>query len=41
MEQRACEEGAPCAAHGAWEEGQRAILERLGAQTLSDFVAEE
>ena len=39
MENRACGEGAPCALHDAWEEGQRAILEYLGAQTLEEFVS--
>src|SRR5215208_2319867 len=32
MENRACGEGARCALHEAWEEGQRAILEYLGGQ---------
>src|ERR671913_1004898 len=40
MEDRACGEGAPCALHEAWEEGQRAILEYLDDQTLQDFVAQ-
>lgn len=39
MENRACGEGAPCALHDAWEEGQRAILEYLGDQTLEEFVS--
>lgn len=39
MEDRACGEGAPCALHEAWEEGQRTILEYLDDQTLQDFVA--
>jgi Rrf2 family protein len=39
LEDRACGEGAPCALHEAWEEGQRAILDYLGAQTLEDFVS--
>jgi Rrf2 family protein len=39
MEDRACGEGAPCALHEAWEEGQRAILEHLDTQTLDEFVA--
>ena len=39
MEDRACGEGTPCALHEAWEEGQRAILDYLGAQTLEDFVS--
>jgi Rrf2 family protein len=39
MEDRACGEGRhPCALHEAWEEGQRAILEYLGTQTLEEFV---
>ena len=38
MEQRACAEGAPCAMHEAWEEGQETFLDHLGAQTLSEFV---
>jgi Rrf2 family protein len=40
MEDRACGEGAPCALHEAWEEGQRAILEYLDDQTLQGFVAQ-
>jgi Rrf2 family protein len=39
MEQRACGDGAPCAMHEAWEEGQRAILDHLEGQTLSEFVS--
>lgn len=39
MEDRACGEGRPCAMHEAWEEGQETILDYLGAQTLSEFVA--
>lgn len=39
MEDRACGEGAPCAMHGAWEEGQEAILDYLEDQTLSEFVS--
>ncbi|WP_166178890.1 RrF2 family transcriptional regulator [Rubrobacter tropicus] len=39
MQDRACGEGAPCAMHGAWEEGQEAILDYLEAQTLSEFVS--
>jgi Rrf2 family protein len=39
MEDRACGEGAPCALHEAWEEGQKAILEYLGTQTLEEFVS--
>jgi Rrf2 family protein len=38
LENRACGEGSPCALHDAWEDGQRAILEYLGAQTLDEFV---
>jgi Rrf2 family protein len=40
VENRACGEGAPCALHEAWEEGQRAILEYLGTQTLEEFLAQ-
>ncbi len=40
LEQRACGEGRPCAMHDAWEEGQEAILQYLGTQTLSDFVSD-
>jgi Rrf2 family protein len=40
MQDRACGEGAPCALHEAWEEGQRAILEYLADQTLQDFIAQ-
>ncbi len=39
MEDRACGEGAPCAMHEAWEEGQEAILDYLEVQTLSEFVS--
>jgi Rrf2 family protein len=39
MEDRACGEGAPCALHEAWEEGQRAILEYLGTQTIEEFIS--
>jgi Rrf2 family protein len=39
MEDRACGEGVPCALHEAWEEGQKAILEYLGTQTLEEFVS--
>lgn len=39
MEDRTCGEGRPCAMHEAWEEGQDTILDYLGAQTLSEFVA--
>ena len=38
MEDRACGEGAPCPLHDAWEEGQQAILQYLGTQTLEDFL---
>lgn len=40
MQNRACGEGAPCALHEAWEEGQRSILEYLGLQTLEDFIVQ-
>jgi Rrf2 family protein len=40
MQDRACGEGAPCALHEAWEEGQQAILEYLADQTLQDFIAQ-
>ena len=39
MEDRACGEGAPCAMHEAWEEGQETILGYLGSQTVSEFVS--
>jgi Rrf2 family protein len=39
MEDRACGEGAPCALHEAWKEGQRAILEYLGTQTIEEFIS--
>ena len=39
MEDRACGEGAPCAVHEAWEEGQQAILEYLGTQTFEEFIS--
>ena len=39
MEDRACGEGVPCALHEAWEEGQRAILEYLGTQTIEEFIS--
>jgi Rrf2 family protein len=39
MEDRACGEGAPCALHDAWEEGQRAILKYLGTQTIEEFIS--
>lgn len=38
VEERACGEGAPCAMHEAWEEGQQAILQYLGTQTLEEFL---
>jgi Rrf2 family transcriptional regulator, iron-sulfur cluster assembly transcription factor len=38
-EDRACGEGAPCALHEAWEEGQQAILEYLGTQTIEEFIS--
>ena len=38
MENRACGQGAPCALHEAWKEGQLAILEYLGGQTLEGFL---
>jgi Rrf2 family transcriptional regulator, iron-sulfur cluster assembly transcription factor len=39
MEDRACGEGTPCALHEAWKEGQQAILEYLGTQTIEEFVS--
>ena len=39
MEDRACGEGAPCALHEAWKEGQQAILEYLGTQTIEEFIS--
>ena len=39
MEDRACGEGAPCAMHDAWVEGQQAILEHLGTQTIKEFIS--
>jgi len=39
MEDRACGEGAPCALHEAWEEGQQVILEYLGTQTIEEFIS--
>ena len=39
MEDRACGEGVPCALHEAWEEGQQAILEYLGTQTIEEFIS--
>ena len=40
MEDRACGEGAPCALHEAWEEGQKVILEYLGTQTIEEFISQ-
>jgi Rrf2 family protein len=40
MEDRACGEGTPCALHEAWEEGQQAILEYLGTQTIEEFISQ-
>ena len=40
IEDRACGDGAPCAMHEAWEEGQQAILEYLGNQSLDEFVSQ-
>jgi Rrf2 family protein len=40
MQNRACGEGAPCALHDAWEEGQQAILRYLGEQSLEEFVSQ-
>ena len=40
VEDRACGEGAPCAVHDAWEEGQRTILEYLDTQTLDEFLTQ-
>jgi Rrf2 family protein len=39
MEDRSCGEGSPCALHEAWEEGQQAILEYLGTQTIEEFIS--
>jgi Rrf2 family protein len=39
MEDRACGEGTPCALHDAWVEGQKAILEHLGTQTIKEFIS--
>jgi Rrf2 family protein len=39
MEDRACGEGAPCALHEAWEEGQKVMLEYLGTQTIEEFIS--
>ena len=40
LQDRTCGEGTPCAIHEAWLQGQRAILEYLGAQTLAEFVSQ-
>ena len=40
VEDRACGEGAPCALHDAWEQGQRTILEYLDTQTLDEFLTQ-
>jgi Rrf2 family protein len=40
LQDRTCGEDTPCAMHEAWLQGQRAILEYLGAQTLSEFVSQ-
>lgn len=39
LQDRACGEDVPCAMHEAWLQGQRAILEYLGNQTLAVFVS--
>ncbi|HLL39841.1 MAG TPA: Rrf2 family transcriptional regulator [Rubrobacteraceae bacterium] len=39
MQDRTCGEDTPCAMHEAWLQGQRAILEYLGTQTLAEFVS--
>ena len=39
MQDRNCGEGAPCAMHEAWLEGQHAILGYLQDQTISEFVS--
>src|SRR5215203_4270219 len=39
MENRACGQGAPCTLHEAWKEGQQAILEHLGTQTIKEFIS--
>lgn len=39
MEQRACDEGAPCVMHEVWEERLESILDDFEAQTLSEFVS--
>ena len=40
LEDRACGQDTPCALHEAWKEGQQAILEYLGAQTLEGFLTQ-
>jgi Rrf2 family protein len=40
MQDRACGEGTPCVLHAAWEEGQQAILEYLGTQTVEGFISQ-
>jgi Rrf2 family protein len=40
MQDRTCGEDTHCAMHEAWLQGQRAILEYLGAQTLAEFVSQ-
>jgi hypothetical protein len=40
MENRACGQGAPCALHEAWKEGQQVILEYLGTQSLEGFLTQ-
>ena len=39
MQDRACGEGVPCVLHEAWKEGQQAILEYLGTQTIEEFIS--
>jgi len=40
VQDRTCGQGAPCALHKAWEEGQRAILDYLATQTLEEFLTQ-
>jgi Rrf2 family protein len=40
LEDRACGEGAPCALHEAWEEGQQVILWYLSTQTIEGFLSQ-
>jgi Rrf2 family protein len=40
MQQRPCGKGRPCPLHGAWTEGQNAILAHLGARTLAEFSSQ-